>query len=416
MSLQNLDAAFKVQSLVLKVTSRCNLNCSYCYVYNVGDDTWKTQPRVMSTNVVQRLLERVKTHCMYHHIDTFPLIFHGGEPLLCGKQFFIDFVAEAKRRLLPEVTPIFEMQTNGTLLTENWCRLLAELDIGFGISLDGPREIHDHYRVDHSGRGSYEAVLRGLKIARESSTSKTLPGILTVINVDADPLACYEHLKTLDVSTVDFLLPEATHDRPPPGLVRAEMPYADWLIRIFDLWFYERPLQMRIRIFEDIIGQILGAPGAVDSMGASRNEVLVIETDGGIEPIGSLNICGHGFTKLGANVLTHELDDALNTEIVQEYQLSGEQLCANCRSCAVHEVCGGGYLPHRYSRERRFDNPSVYCNDLMKLITHIQNHVIDQMPPKMRHRLGLAKLTYDEARAQVPTRPATKYLPILMQT
>ncbi|WNG22966.1 radical SAM protein [Cystobacter fuscus] len=398
MALQDASDALKVKLLVLKVASRCNLNCSYCYVYNVGDTTWKQQPKVMPPHVMKSLMQRVRNHAMRHKLRAFAFVFHGGEPLLCGEQFFIDFVAEARRVLEPEVTPIFTLQTNGTLITDEWCKLFSELNIGIGISLDGPPEINDLTRVDHAGKGSYAAVRRGIEIVKNSPHSTGALALLTVINPDTDPVAIYEHFKSIGVAAVDFLLPEATHDRPYAISTKTETPYADWLIQIFDRWFYEKPVPMKIRLFNDIIGQILGKKSATDSLGTTRNEVLVVEADGSIEPIGSLKVCGDGFTKLNSNVLKHDFDDALSTDLARSYNLSGETLCTTCARCPIHEVCGGGYLPHRFSQKNGFDNPSVYCKDLMKLITHIQNKVLEQLPASARTRLGLTPLTYDNAR------------------
>lgn len=389
----------KVRVLVLKMVSRCNLDCTYCYVYNLGDTTYRDQPRVMPPEVASALFARVRSHCLRHGMDRFFFIFHGGEPMLAGPEFFERFVEEANRVLLPEVQPVFSMQTNGTLIDEAWCAHLERLGIPFGISLDGPPEVNDLHRVDHAGRGSYADVRRGLDIAVAAGSK---PGLLTVIDVASDPVAIYEHFASLGIRTVDFLLPEATHDRPPKGLPGTDTPYADWLIRIFDRWFPESPVRVRIRIFEDIIAQILGAKSTIDTMGTSKNEVLVIEADGGIEPIGSLKVCGHGFTKLGANVRTHELDDALATDLARAYHLSGQILAPECRACAVHEVCGGGYLPHRYRAENGFDNPSVYCRDLMKLTTHVQNRVLDVLSPRARERLGVTRMTFEDVLGDRP--------------
>ncbi|MCY1021711.1 radical SAM protein [Pyxidicoccus sp. MSG2] len=398
MTPQDESNALKVKLLVLKVASRCNLNCTYCYVYNVGDNTWKQQPKVMPPHVMRSLIQRVRTHALRHKLPVFVFVFHGGEPLLCGQQFFIDFVTEAKRVLEPEVAPVFTLQTNGTLLTEEWCRLFSELGISIGISLDGPPEINDLTRVDHAGKGSYAAVRRGIEVVKSSPHIQSAPSLLTVINPDTDPVAIYEHFKSIGLSAVDFLLPEATHDRPYPVKAGSETPYADWLIQIFDRWFHEKPVPMKIRVFNGIISQVLGKKSTIDSLGTNRNEVLVVEADGSIEPIGSLKVCGNGFTKLGANVLRSEFDDALNTELASAYNLSGEKLCATCSKCPIQEVCGGGYLPHRHSQKNGFDNPSVYCKDLMKLITHVQNRVLEQLPGTARVKLGLTPLTYDNAK------------------
>lgn len=384
--------------LVLKIASRCNLNCTYCYVYNVGDTTYLKQPKVMSEATVVALLQRVREHCLNHGVSKFAFVFHGGEPLLAGVDFFRFFVAEANKQLLPEIGPMYCIQTNGTLLTPEWCEVLGELNIPIGISLDGSKEINDMYRVDHKGRGSYDEVIRGFNIAQNSHHTKIKPGLLSVMNIDADPVETYEHLKSLNVRAVDFLFLEATHDtRPYKKETDLRLtPYADWLITIFDIWFNEPEKPFSIRLFESYISAIFGIPEGLDTIGDAKNEVLVIESDGSIEPIGSLKVCGHGFTKDDANVHSHSLDEALQTDLASLYHHSGQKLCATCTKCPIKKVCGAGYLPHRWSKNNGFDNPSVYCSDLMKLITHIQNKVIASFTPSVRKTMGINPLTFVE--------------------
>src|SRR5215471_13169919 len=147
--LSDSPMTFVVRTFILKVASRCNLNCDYCYMYNKGDLSYIRQPKRMSSLVSSAMLNRVQKYCTDHGMQEVEFVFHGGEPLLAGKRFFREFVCEAKRLLSPAVTPIFNMQTNGTLLDQDWLDLLIELKIGFGISLDGPKEINDSHRVDH---------------------------------------------------------------------------------------------------------------------------------------------------------------------------------------------------------------------------------------------------------------------------
>ena len=125
----------------------------------------------------------------------------------------------------------------------------------------------------------------------------------------------------------------------------------------------------------------------------------MIETDGGIEPVDVLKSCGHEFTKLGLNVLTHEIDDVYQSSLIRTYQAGARALCATCRSCPIVDVCGGGYIPHRFRATNAFNNPSVYCRDLSKLITHIQAKVLQTIPPHTRQRLGLAPMMDEEVRA-----------------
>jgi uncharacterized protein len=97
-------------------------------------------------------------------------------------------------------------------------------------------------------------------------------------------------------------------------------------------------------------------------------------------------------------VLTHPLDSAFDVQLARLYNLSHQMLCKQCSHCPVRHVCGGGFLPDRYSKATGFNNPSVYCADLMKVITHIQNRVLDHFPADMLDKLGLAPLSYEEAR------------------
>jgi uncharacterized protein len=383
-------------------------------MYNLGDQTWRNQPAVMPREVVHSLMQRVRTHCERHGMDRFALILHGGEPLLAGEDFLVDFVTEARRVLEPKVALLFKMQTNGTLLTPALFRLLQQLQVRVGISLDGPEPINDRHRLDHAGRSSYGAVMAGIDSARQVDPGYA-PTMLSVIDLDNDPIQAYEHFLTVGAREVDFLLPDATHDRPPPpGPARSEAPYADWLIRIFDRWFFESPRAIGVRLFEEIITVLCGMPNYLDQLGVGRNEVLVVETDGGLEAVDSLKVCGDGFTKMKANVLTHELDEALATDLARTYHMSGERACATCQACSLHRVCGGGYLPHRYSSERGFDNVSVYCQDLMKLIVHIQNRLCEQLPQSMLSRAGLAPLVYEALRSRLPRPPRRRSsLPVL---
>ncbi len=403
---RELPAGVPIDSYVLKIASRCNLNCSYCYMYNKGDQSYKLQPIRMSEDTVHHLLARVKTHCVEQELGTVIFSFHGGEPLLAGPEFFRRFIADAEAILGEFITPTYTLETNGTLLTTEWLDLFCALGIGFGISLDGPPAVHDRRRVNHAGFGSYRDVRRAVDLVLgEPRYRRLFGGILSVIDLSSDPLATYHHLCEMGVPRCDFLLPDGTRDNPPPGVGldcpdtrdSPDTPYADWLITIFDAWFDSQNTSLSIRLFDSIM-RLLFDPGAGnDALGGGRNGLLVIETDGEIEPVDVLKICGSSFTKTGLNVARNEISDAFAVDLVRLYLHGGAAACRSCRSCPVFSVCGGGYLPHRYAVRNGFDNPSVYCRDLMKLITHIRDRVLATIPPEIRHRLGLAPLPYAQA-------------------
>lgn len=385
-----------IDTYIIKVASRCNLNCTYCY----GDESYQLQPYRMSSATVLAFLSRVASYCLEEHLQEILFIFHGGEPLLAGKDFFREFVTVASASLGIQVKPTYALETNGTLLTSEWLDLFRELDISFGISLDGPAAINDRNRVNHAGAGSYSKVRRALDaVLADRRLDQLFGGVLTVINLAAEPLDLYHHWREIGIRRCDFLLPDGTYDNLPPGLSPdgLQTPYADWLIEIFDEWFKKEDTTLSIRIFENIIKLLFDPEAGNDALGGGQSGLLVVETDGGMEPLDVLKICGSEFTKLGLNVARNEIREVHSADLMHLYQLGATGICNTCRACPVVAVCGGGYLPHRYSSRCGFANPSVYCRDLMKLITHVRDRVLAAIPQHTCQKLRLRTLSYEEA-------------------
>lgn len=392
----------KCKSLIVKVASLCNLNCSYCYMYNMGDLTYKNQPKYMSGDITSLTLKRAFEHISLHGISDFRFIFHGGEPLLVGKSYYRDFIRKAKELFKnSDVELKFSVQTNGVLIDKEWCELFNELKISVGVSIDGTKEDNDTYRKDHSGKGSYVKVIKGLNIAQNYLHKGV--GLLSVININADPVKTYNHLKGLNVSSLDFLLPDANYTSLPPLPKKRDKNYSsyseyysDWLISVFDEWFKDEDKNRpSIRFFEYILHLLFGGRATLDSLGTEDNEALVIETDGSIEALDVLKICGNGFTKDNAHVRTHSFDDALNSDLARLYNQAHNNLCGLCSKCDLKSVCGGGNLPHRYNPGNGFDNPSIYCKTLAKVIIHIQNMLLWSLPIDVRKSLDIEELNYD---------------------
>jgi uncharacterized protein len=365
-----------IKGLVLKVASRCNLNCEYCYMYNLGDMTYKSQPKVMSNDIVESILTRVSTYLTLSGSKTFAFIFHGGEPLLVGYEFYQNFVRKAHDLLPTSIKIDYTIQTNGVLLTQDWCRVLGDLGIRIGISLDGLTEESNRYRLDHQGKSSLLATLTGIYNAQNSRYLKYLPGILSVINIEINPEELYKKYKLLKVRHINFLLPDGTHDNLPKGFDQIKTKYSNWLICLFEVWFNDRDRQKpQISIFNQILHRILGGDSEFEYFGGGQNINLIIETNGDIEPQDSLKACGEGFTKTNLNIQHHALEDSFKQPLIQFCIESQQNLCEQCKKCSVVEVCQGGFITHRYNAENGFLNPSIYCGDLERLITYISKRI-----------------------------------------
>jgi uncharacterized protein len=360
-----------VLNFVLKVVSRCNLDCSYCYVYNKGDSTWRTRPAIMSDEVFAATLDRVRRYCERTGQRKVQLTFHGGEPCLAGPQRFGAWCRAAREALAPIADIELGVQTNGTLLDECWAGVLRTNGVQVGISIDGSKEIHDAFRVDHRGRGSYDHVVRGLAVLRQAEVPFH---VLAVIQLGADGLSVHQHLLGLGVTYISYLLPDFTHDTIPSVLRRyGPTPCADFLLPILEDWWAHGTLGVRISIFWHATRLILGAKSGIDILGNRPLQFVFIETDGAIEGLDVLRVCKPGIALTGLNVLTDDFWSILELNDIHRAAIfEGVPLPGACHGCPEATTCAGGYLPHRYSIARGFDNPTVWCADMLKLFTRLR--------------------------------------------
>jgi uncharacterized protein len=369
-------AAIPFSTYIVKIASVCNLNCTYCFVYNKADARWRRQPKQMSVAVMRKTAARIVEHCKSNGKDAVELIFHGGEPLIGGLKHLEGLVGAIESEFAESgVNYRLNMQSNGLLFTEALGELFLGKKISVGISIDGPPHVNDRSRVDHAGRGSSVRLEDKLRLLTSERFRPVFGGFLIVVNPEYDPVEIIDYLMQFRPGSFDFLLPYDNHDTMPPLKASFESEvYGDWLIRAFDHWYLNN-LNVRIRNFHSIIKMLLGGRSAVESLGAGIVDFIVIETNGEIEAVDSLKASYEGATKLALDVFTSSFDDAAGHVKVLARQSGVNGLCDRCQRCAIAKICGGGYLPNRYSQTNGFDNPSVFCNDLSKLIYHIHDRV-----------------------------------------
>jgi uncharacterized protein len=353
---------------IVKIASRCNLNCSYCYVYNQADTSWRSRPAMMSDDTFAAMVDRIHRHCSFSDQRQVRLAFHGGEPTLVGPVRFGRMCAEARDRLAPVADVQLSIQTNGTRLNREWLSVVREYGVSVSVSLDGPPEINDKFRVDRRGRGSYAAVARGIEQLKDAS----IPfGILSVVQPGADPLAIHSHFLALEPASLSYLLPSYTHDTVAP--IREQFgptPCADFLLPIFDEWFEDRGGTVAIREFWNLCRLVLGGKSRLDTLGNPPLRFVCVETDGSLQGLDKLRSCEDGLSDIGLNVLADDFAQIAAASPFHAAVMEGLPLPTACRACPERDTCAGGHLPNRYSAERLFDNPSVWCADLLALFAH----------------------------------------------
>jgi uncharacterized protein len=357
------------RQFILKVHSRCNLSCTYCYVYEMAERGWPNLPKRMDTGVVQQVAERIGEHVRAHDLPRVDVILHGGEPLLAGAGWLTESTRLLRTCVPAEVT--IGVQTNGTLLRPRMLKTLQELGISVGVSLDGDAEATGRHRLYPNGRNSFDDVADGLRLLGSPDFREIYSGILCTIDVQNDPVATYEAMLEFRPPALDLLLPHAHWSCPPPGTG-----YADWLIAVFDRWYSAPEQETVIRMFSEMIQLMLGSPGAVEGLGLAPSTLIVVDTDGSIKQLDSLSSTYSGAADTGRHVSRDAFDAVLDHPTTVARQIGVDALSGQCQQCPVLDVCGGGLYPHRYRNGEGFRHPSVYCDDLTRIITHVTGRVL----------------------------------------
>jgi uncharacterized protein len=357
------------RQFILKAYSRCNLSCSYCYVYEMADQAWRHLPLRMSDATAANAVGRIAEHAQGHHLGSVDVILHGGEPLLAGADWLANLVELLRDKVRAHVN--VSVQTNGTLLSRPMLETLNGLGVSIGVSLDGDAEATGRNRVYANGRNSFDAVADGLNLLASPEFRECYGGILCTIDTRNDPVATYEALLRFSPPALDVLLPHANWTSPPP-----DTGYADWLIRLFERWYSAPQQETRIRFFSELIQLVLGQPGEVEGLGLLPSTLVVVDTDGSIKQLDSLSSTYPGAADTGLHVQSSRFDDALSLPTTVARQIGADALSQQCKGCEVMEICGGGLYPHRYRAGTGFLNPSVYCDDLFRLITYVRDRVV----------------------------------------
>jgi uncharacterized protein len=362
--------------VVFKIVERCNINCTYCYYFNMGDSTALDRPPVVSVDSAGQIASWLADGCQQLQVKELVISFHGGEPMMMRPDKFAAICKSFEERLTSMVRLSFNIQTNGTILTDEWLSAFCTHQVHVGVSIDGDRSANDRSRVDRRGRSTFRKTEQSLKRLVNSaySTPNIGPSTISVLDYRNDYQAVYQYLRDLGVRQLSFLLPDRNFDDGFPNLEESAVRYGEILLQIFEAWMIEDDPEVHVRFISDFLQDFQLRP--VDALRQSDDEhstaslaekhwarqVLIIHSDGTVN-VSDSYIPALSWYRRTATCSIHDssLCDFLKNDLFDDIERATRSLSVQCRCCEWKRVCRGGDLENRYSKRNGFDNPSVYC-------------------------------------------------------
>lgn len=362
-----------IDTVLIKTASRCNINCTYCYVYNLGDEGWKENPKILSFETINNIVDALKSIYLYQG-RSFAIVLHGGEPLLLPKNKLI-YLLDKIRKNLPDYTTI-SIQTNGLLVTNEILDLCYRYNVTLSVSLDGDKLINDANRIDHRGKGTYDKVTEKIQLIKQHpNASSVFTGLLAVVNPLSKPEKVYQFFKKIDVPSINFLMRDGNHDKYPFGkLSFYSTEYGEWFSKLWICYFND-PEPTPIAFFDNIVRVLIGGQSTKEGTGIEISEILIIDTSGEITKNDTLKSTNNKADKFDKswNVNNSDFDiiKLLNSREYMDYKNLQSPTSPDCLNCDFLNICGGGMPLYRWSNRNGFNNPSVFCNDHRYIINSI---------------------------------------------
>jgi uncharacterized protein len=330
--------------------SDCNIDCEYCFYKDRPSQFGRGKQR-MSEQVLERLIQDY----MALGLAVSGFAWQGGEPTLMGVDFFRRAVELQKRYGAVGQQVSNTLQTNGVLLDDDWCRFFSENKFLLGISIDGPKEFHDRYRLDHSGAGTFDRVVRGIETCKKHGVEFSALALLNAKNVE-HPEKLFDFVVENELTYLQFIPCVETDPatgKPAPFSITARQ-YGDFLCKLFDLWYDYGPEKLNIREFDSLVTHYVMGEHTICTCSKQCAGFVVVEHTGDV-------FCCEFFVepewRLG-NILETPLEKLAADKKKRAFARAKQKLCNKCLVCKHLDICRGGCMKDRARNENR---ESYFC-------------------------------------------------------
>lgn len=366
------------------VGSKCNLDCDYCY-YLEKERLYSKKNQVMSDELLERFIQQ------YIESQTMPQVmftWHGGETLMRPLSFYKRAV-ELQKKYARGRQIDNSIQTNGTLLNDDWCAFFKENNFLVGISIDGPKEFHDEYRRDKMGRPSFHRVMKGIELLKKHGVEFNCMAVVNDYNVDY-PLEFYRFFKEIGCKYVQFT-PIVERIRKAPSLLKLAtaresfndvelapytVPAEKWgkfLCAIFDEWVKQDVGKIYIQIFDSTLANWVGEQPGVCTMAKTCGHAGAMEFNGDVYS------CDHFVFpeyRLG-NIYSKTLTSMMYSQ--EQLKFGNDKfdtLPKQCRECPVLFACYGECPKNRFIKDKYGNEGLNYlCAGYYQFFTHVMPYM-----------------------------------------
>lgn len=351
---------------IIKVSSTCNLACKYCYATDKKGmvNLEKIMPFSTKEKIIRELANMANNEVHY--------IWHGGEPLLGGKDFFAEVLEIQSQYTRDGLNMINHIQTNATLLTPELAQFFSENGFLVGVSIDGYENIHNHIRKNMNGKGSFNEVMRGIRILQEHNDGSV--AILAVVskNTLSNAKSVFDFFIDNNIRSFDFL-PFVCYDEN-SNLVDDSITadeFGKFMIEVFDYWIEKDDPEIEVRFFDNALTGLLGGVPHVCTFGKKCGEFFAFDTNGDVF------MCdwfiGQNEHKFG-NINITTLDDITALPAYKSYIGEVKRIKKECVDCRWLSACGGGCTHHR-NIQGSFNQKYYYCDSRKMIFDYVTERI-----------------------------------------
>lgn len=342
-------------SLMIKPSSsKCNLKCKYCFYHSIAEARYIKDYGFLKEDILKIIIQKASSYC---HGGNCVIGFQGGEPLLIGLNFYkklIEYINEFSNG----TTFSLSLQTNGTLITDEWAKFFKENNFLIGISLDGNKDIHNLNRITYKNEETFNKVMKGINLLQKYNVNFN---VLTVVTsalckkIESSYkffkknnlkylqfIPCLEPLENVNLSLSEF------------SITKEE--YKHFLIKLFDLWYKDAidNNYISIRMFDNILGLFFNQDYEACDMKGICSCQHIIESDGSVYPC---DFYTYESYKIG-NILTDSFDNMHTHNTTIKFLNDSTNISSKCHTCKYYSICRSGCRRHR---ENQDNNLNYFC-------------------------------------------------------